>query len=237
MRLIEGEIDKLKIKIFDMAELVQLQFDLLAQAMHHPDPKLASKIKQKEQEIDSFDNKIDKRCARILALYHPVADDLRFVFSTLKVNSMLEQIGDLINFTARKAIALSEPIDPDFLEELHQLEMVKQTNEILTTSLNAFFTRNTELARSVFDMDDRVDELYHRAFDKISERLEANPAHARDYLNLCMIFKTMEKIADFGIDISKETIFMIDAVVYKHRQLHLGASDAETSGSPLEDAS
>jgi phosphate transport system protein len=219
MRLIESEINSLKNSALDMAGLVQIQFEYLIEAVHTHDPIWIERIRKKEQEIDAFDNKIDRRCARVLALYQPVANDLRFVFSVLKVNGYLEQMGDLVNYIGRKMLKYSLPFDENFRQELRLREMLVRTSEMLTVSLDSFFTENPDLARQVFPMDDLVDDIHRASFDTIVRRIQAEPHNADTLLQLAFSIRNIEKIADLCVCVAEETIFHTEAEVYKHTDM------------------
>lgn len=219
MRLIESEINQLKHFTLEMAELVQLQFDYLVQAVQHKDPVLAEKIKKKEQEIDAFDNRIDRRCARILALYQPVANDLRFVFSVVKINGYLEQMGDLINYISRKTLKFEEEISADLIQELRLMQMLECTRKIISGAVSAFFQEDTERTRAIFPMDDAVDEIHKASFEIIARHIEANPARVRTLMQLLINIKSVEKIADLGVNIAEEALFNTEAVVVKHSEV------------------
>lgn len=233
MRLIETEIRQLKHKVLDMAELVQLQLARLAEALVDLDAEKAEQIRKREHEIDKYDTKIDKRCARILALYQPVANDLRFVFTTLKLNAMLEQIGDHINSIARKVARIEHPLPPSLLLEVRLADMTARTQELLATALNAFFKQDAALARHVGTLDDAIDEINARAFDVITERIQRTPERAADLLQLLFIIKGMERIADYTEAIADESVYYVEAKVYKHSNKKLAyLENPEASESP-----
>ncbi len=219
MRLIETEINELKLVVLEMAEHVQLQMELLTKALHQMDTMTLDKIRKKEKEIDAFDTNIDRRCARIMALYQPVANDLRFVFSAVKINGYLEQIGDLVNYVARKTMKFEEPLDPALLEELKLRDMLIQSNEILGLALNAFFTENPGLARSVFPLDDAVDEQHRQNYITLARYCQLNPENAATYIQLALNQKNIEKMADLGVAIAEEALFNTDAVIYRHSDI------------------
>jgi len=219
MRLIESEINQLKHKVWDMAELVELQLDKLIRALTHFDKEIIRIIQKKEKKIDKFDLKIDKRCERIIALYQPVADDLRFVFSVLKVNVYLEQIGDNVESIARRINDLQHPINPKLLEELQIEPMLVLTKSILHESLLAFFEENAQHARSVFPMDDEIDAIDKHAYGVLVKRIKSNPDETEDLLRIIQISKMIEKIADLSMSISEEALFHIEGVFYKHSSL------------------
>lgn len=219
MRLIETEIQGLKNKVLDMAELVLLQLDQTVLAFTNLDYELADKIRKKDKKINKYDTKIDKSCERIIALYQPVASDLRFIFSTLKINTFLEQIGDIINSIARKILNIGMAFDAQFLESLRLGRMLVLTRSILADSLGSFFHRDQELSLSIFPKDDQIDEIHEEAFHQIVTRIQERTDHTEAYMQLYFIIKNLEKIADFAVCIAEEALFNLNGVVYKHTKL------------------
>jgi phosphate transport system protein len=218
-RLIETEIRELKHKILDMSELVQLQLEkccLALQDMNH-DP--IRRILKKEKDVDKYDNKIQKRCERIIALYQPVANDLRFVFSVLKINLYLESIGDSISSIAYRLQSISSPFDATLLGKLCFLEMLELTKAILRDSLQAFFNEDVEASKAVFPKDDRIDEINNRAVPIVVDQITTDVGRIMDYLSLLQIIKNLEEIGDNSIAISEEALFHTEGVVYRHTEL------------------
>jgi phosphate transport system protein len=219
MRLIETEIRELKLKMLDMADLVGLQLDFLQEALITHDDALMKRIKRHEKKIDKYDTKIDRRCERIIALHQPVADDLRFIFSAIKINSFLEQIGDIANGIARKISETHWPIEPAVYEALELQQMAKLTRCIVSEALYAFFKENAEMAHTVFAHDDSIDTINRRAFERVVEMIQKDPQKTDDYIQLLLIIKSLEKIADFAVNIAEESIYHLEGVIYKHTDL------------------
>ena len=207
MRLIESEIQQLKFKILDMAELVQFQLDNIEMALEKQDADLARKVRKKEKKLDKYDTKIDKRCERIIALFQPVADDLRFVFSVLKINGYLEQIGDRIYSIAVRIPEIKEKHDEKLMEDLQLNRMMALTKNIVSEALVAYFEEDVARSKAIFGKDDEIDRIHEAAFDKLVRRIQKKPQRTADYLQLFLIVRNLEKIADFAVNIAEEAIF------------------------------
>lgn len=218
-RIIEGDIRELKHQVLDMAELILMQLGAVTEAITYLDHKLAEKVRRKEKKVDKYDISIDKKCERIIALYQPVANDLRFVFTVVKINSALEQTGDLIAGIARKIFEIRDQFDPALIEELRLKEMMELTREIVAQSLNAFFRENVESSKEVFAKDDAIDDIHRAAFGILVHRIQQRPEKTAEYIQLHLIMKSLEKIADFAVSIAEESIFQQEGVVYKHSSM------------------
>jgi phosphate transport system protein len=148
-----------------------------------------------------------------------VANDLRFVFSVVKINGYLEQMGDLINYISRKTLKFDEPISPELMQELRLMEMLENTRQIIAGAVSAFFMEDTERTRAIFPMDDVVDEIHKASFEIIARHIEAKPSRVRTLMQLLINIKSIEKIADLAVNIAEEAVFNTEAVVVKHSEL------------------
>lgn len=219
MRLIESEIRELKLKILDMAELVRVQLDQCMLALDQLNPHLAERILKRENEVDAYDTKIAIRCERIIALYQPVANDLRFVFTALRINDFLEQVGDHISGIASKILKIQAPFSPELLVELRLAKMQSETQRILQKALRAYFYQNTAHGKDVFQEDDIIDEIHKAAFSIIVRHIQTEPERAADLLHLLHCMRNLEKIGDYAVMIAEEAVFHIEGVMYRHTEL------------------
>lgn len=231
-RLIETEIRELKNKLLDMSELVQLQLEKCCAALRDANPEHIRRILKKEKDVDKYDNKIRKRCERIIALYQPVAIDLRFVFSSLMINGYLEAIGDAVSGIAYRLQDLKQPYEPALLQELCFVEMQDLVVTILRESLQAYFQENTEASKSIFRKDDRIDEINTQAHGILVGYIERNPARTAEYLSLLQIIKNLEKVGDNAVSIAEEALFHIEGVVYRHAHTKVTEASAPTDVLP-----
>ncbi|MDX2062219.1 MAG: phosphate signaling complex protein PhoU [Bacteroidia bacterium] len=219
MRLIESEIKELKLKILDMAELVRVQFDQCIQALDDLNRDLASRIVKREDEVDSYDTRIARRCERIIALYQPVANDLRFVFTALRINDFLEQAGDQVSGIANKILAITGPFAPELLDALQLRTMERLTQAIFQKSLRAYFYERPDECKLLFHDDDAIDAINRAAFDILVRTIQDDPARTADYLHLLHIIRHLEKIGDFAVAIAEEAIFHAEGIVYRHTEM------------------
>ncbi|MCS7073169.1 MAG: phosphate signaling complex protein PhoU [Bacteroidia bacterium] len=216
MRIIESEFLELRRKVLDMAELVESQLEICGEVLSTFDKKKAEIIRKKEKKVDKFDIKIDKRCERIIALYQPVANDLRYVFSTMRVNMNLESIGDNINGIARKMLELNAPINSSIIERLEVPRMIDLTKKILSNSIRAFLKEDIELSRAVFQEDDAIDCINRKAFLIVTEEIQNNPNQTADLVQFLLMIKHLEKIADACVGICEEVLFFKEGTIYRH---------------------
>jgi len=219
VRLIESEIRELKLRILDMADLVRVQLDSACVALSDHNADMAQRVLKKEREVDKLDNKINRRCERIIALYQPVANDLRFVFSVLRINGYLENIGDQGSGIAHKLLQVSQPFSAELLARVQMPLLQQQVKQILFDALRAYFKDSPEASRAIFQQDDAIDDIHHAAFAVVVEAIQQDPAHAADYIHLLHIVKHLEKVGDLAVSIAEEALFHTEGVTYRHSEL------------------
>jgi phosphate transport system protein len=220
MNLLETELGELKSELIDMTHLIKEQMERSITAFYSFDHDLAKEVMKNEKRVNGNELKIDSRCEHILALFNPVAIDLRFVVASLKMVSDLERIGDNAEGMCKYLLMSKSPFDKDLIEKMRFREMTSIVLEMLTILCESFETDNTKLARTVFSKDDLLDEINANANNVLAEYIEVTKDHDKVmqaiYL-LSMIRKT-ERVGDYITNISEEIIFYVKAKVLKHKK-------------------
>ena len=159
MKDMEQEIAALKKSISEMWTLVQQQIYNAGEAMLSGDKELAYKVINRERRVNAFELKIDSDCEDIIALYAPVAIDLRFVLAMYKINTNLERLGDFAESIARFATNLpeNEPLDPDLIKDTRVEEMQQELLSMLALAKEAFEKESSEIASRIFFKDNLLD--------------------------------------------------------------------------------
>lgn len=223
MKVIDKEIASLKNSISEMWSLVRQQLYDAGEAMLTGDRELAYKVISRERRVNAFELKIDSDCEDIIALYAPVAVDLRFVLAMYKINTNLERLGDFAESIARFAGNLSkaEPVDPQLVKETRVEEMLAELLDMLSLAQEAFEKESSEIASRIFLKDNLIDEINHDATPIIARYIEQHPASALSGLYMAGVIRKMERFGDHCTNIAEELIFYLDAKVMKH----LGKTD------------
>lgn len=229
MTYIENEINLLRFKVLDMAELVQSQFERCIQSLKDTDYVTAANIIRKEKKIDKIDKKIDRRCERLIALYQPVANDLRFIFSVIKINNNLENIGDNLNAIAEIILKLREPFPKEVLEKVKLFEMMELALNQYSDVINAFIRKENETARELIPNDNEIDEIKHSSVRVLIQMIKDNPQETETYIHLISILNRVEKIGDYAENIAKEIVFSVEGKIYK-REIDSDNSFEESEG-------
>jgi len=217
MRHIEQELSSLRQDLIDMWRLVISQVSNAGEAILLFDKDLAAKVNMREKKVDAYELKIDGFCENIIALYQPVAVDLRFVLAVFKINSNLERIADFANGISH--ILVDNPsviLDAEVISDTHLQNMINQVNKMLSQGLEAFENEKSNFAAAIFNEDSQVDEINEKSVDVIASYIQKNPDRAYECLQLIGIFRKLERIGDHCANIAEEIFFYIDAKVLKH---------------------
>ena len=217
-----NELEKLKTRILLLGSMVEENVRNSMKAFKSFDDDLALQVQDKDNEIDRTEITVEEECLRIFALHQPVASDLRFVVTVLKINNDLERIGDLASKIAKKvkiikkdsrfnlafAITIPEEID----------EMAEKTVRLLKKCLDAFVKEDADLAYKVLLWDDEIDEAKHTIRRKLEEIQQQDPSQFLYLGILLSITRSLERIADHSTNIAEDVIYMLQGRIIRHDQ-------------------
>lgn len=213
-RHLQIEINELKQNLLKMAGLVEASIDKAVRSLIDRDDHLAQEVIEEDVKIDRLEIRIENQCLSILARHQPVAVDLRLIVASVKINNELERIGDHAVNIAEKAQnlirtpALKPLIDIPRMAELAQ-NMVKD-------SLDAFVGGDVSKAVAVCERDDIVDSLEYQINRELVTYTLEDAKNTSRAMDLSMVAKNLERIADLSTNICEEVIFMVEARTIKH---------------------
>lgn len=213
-RHFEQELDKLNRRIIKMGGLVADQIHHAMQALINCDMELARNIIEHDRDVDVMDVKIDKLCQRIFALAQPMATDLRFIMSSLKMNNDMERMGDLAVKIASKIEGLSEY--SEIITELEINKVADMTDLIVKDVTNILSTRNIAFIKDIFELSNRIKELTQSISTKILQEMMEKKDIIIVATNLMIILTQVERIADYSTNIAEAIIFLVEGRVVKH---------------------
>jgi phosphate transport system protein len=211
------ELQDLRSNILEMFELVQTQLTKSKESFLQLDKDLAREVVINEKRVNGFELKIDRDCENIIALFNPVAIDLRFVLACMKINSNLERIGDIAESVAKFVMNFKLEPEKELLETSRVIEMFDTCIEIMNTTARSFAEEDTKLARSIFKLDETVDEINIEANDKIAAFIRTHADRINQSLYTISMIRKLERVGDQCKNIAEETIFYIEAKVLKHK--------------------
>jgi phosphate transport system protein len=217
MKHTEKELLELKDEVGQMWKLVLSQLEKVKQAWLESDICLAREVASREKRVNSFELKIDSDCENFIALYSPVAVDLRLVLSIIKISITLERIGDFADGIAKHIIRENGVHADDRLKtDLRIEQMFDAVIGMLSESFSALDSENTRLSGKILAGDEIVDEIYHNAISVISEAVVEGRITAEQGIKTMLVVRKIERAGDHCSNIVEEIVFYIDAKVLKH---------------------
>jgi len=214
-RHIEHQIAQLKNSILQFGTIVEESISRSNTALFKRDVELAQKVIANDTEIDRLEVELEEECLKVLALYQPVAADLRFVVAVLKINNDLERIGDLASNIAKTVSQLTITGPLELPEEISS--MAKQVEEMVKNSLDAVVKADPDLARQVRKEDDIVDAGRHTVRKLVMQQIKKDPEKVEGLLQINSISKHLERIADMATNIAEDVIYMVEGEIVRHR--------------------
>ena len=221
MNLLETELGELKSELIDMTVLVKGQLERCVTSFFTFDKDLAKEVVKNEKRVNACELKIDSKSEHILALFNPVAIDLRFVVASLKMVSDLERIGDHAKGISQYLIKCNAPFDAELIEKVRFKEMTDITLEMITILSESFETDNTKLARTLFSIDEKLDDINVKANHIVTEYFrgaEKDPEKILQAIYLLSIIRKTERVGDYVTNIAEEIIFYVKAKVLRHKR-------------------
>ncbi|MGI6219150.1 MAG: phosphate signaling complex protein PhoU [Bacteroidaceae bacterium] len=217
VKFVDSKLEFLKKEVNEMWTLVYNQMELAKNAVLNHEKEPADTIIIREKRVNSFDLKIDSDVEDFIALYNPVAVDLRFALSVLNINNNLERIGDYAEGMARYTLRTEkETTDKVLLVDLRLEEMFNQTLYMLSAAQKAFQEEDIELAKSILDKDNLLDEINANSTRTLANYTVEHPEMAKQCFELTGIFRKLERTGDHINNMIEEIVFYVNAKVLKH---------------------
>lgn len=219
VKFIENELQSIKTEVSEMWMLVYQQMENAYRAVMEGDKELAKLVVTREKRVNAYELSIDSDVEDFIALYNPVAVDLRFALAMLNINNNLERIGDYADSIARFVVRVDlKPEVKAIIAELQLQDMYDLVLSMLNATYEALKNRDIELAKSIFDKDDTLDQINRNAIDALTSYATAHPDMVRFCLEISGVFRKLERAGDHINNLAEETIYYIDAEVLKHRK-------------------
>ena len=219
-RLFDEELRDLRKKLLHMAAHVEEAITLAVRSLKERKEPLAQEVLGGEAVTNDFDIAIDELGLRLLALRQPLASDLRFITSAIKIASDLERIGDLAVNIAQRSLALLE--SPPLKPLLDIPEMSAVTQRMVRDAIKSFVEGDVALARDVCQRDDIVDQYNDQIFRELLTYMMADPGTISRAMDLILVSRHLERIADHATNIAEDVIYIVSGKTIKH---HAEAKD------------
>ena len=218
MKHFHRELDKIKKMILSLGALVEQRVHQVKQALEDRDVAVANEIIHLDHEIDQMEVDIEEECLKIIALHQPVATDLRFLIAVIKINNDLERIGDQVVNIAQRIVSIAKvPIAP---YRFDYAEMADKAEAMLRMSLDSLVNQDLDDAIKVLHLDDEVDAIKNEVYDLIKAAIADGVTKDIGYMiNLLLISRHIERLADHATNIAEEVIYMIEGEIVRHGRL------------------
>jgi phosphate transport system protein len=206
-------MDKVKKEILALGALVEDRFRKSIQAVRTKDLDLAQWVIDSDYEVDEREIEVEEECLKILALYQPVATDLRLIVAVIKINNDLERIADYAGNIARRFITSAD--DPGKFK-YDYTAMAEQAVNMLKLSLDALVGMDVATAYHVLEMDEEVNTMRDDAYRTMKADIQAHPNMVAEIINMYLISRHIERIGDHTTNIAEEVIYLIEGDIVRH---------------------
>jgi len=213
-RQFEEELEEIKHSILSMAGLVEKCLDDMEEALAKQDNELAETVIEMDEEIDQYEVEIDRQATEFIARHQPAATDLRFVIVAIKLGPELERIADNAVNIAERVLHMSKyPL----LKPLNDLpRMLGLARAMVSDAIAAYVARDAAAAREIILRDDEVDALYMQIFRELLSFMIEDPSTISRALDLILVARYVERIADQATNISEEVVYLVEAKPIRH---------------------
>ena len=215
-RHFDEELNQLKDKLLTMASYAEKSLRTAVDALIHRDDNLADQVEETDSIIDRLEMENDDFCIHLLALQSPMASDLRLITMGIKIVNDLERVGDEATTIARRARELNHEPPLDAAKSIP--EMANITIKMLNDSLSAFVSRDISLARAVIKKDLEVDALNKSIHKELLELMLNDKNCITRCLNLMVISKSLERIADHATNLAEEVVYLLEGKDIRHSE-------------------
>lgn len=208
------ELEELQKKLLEMGGLVEAAIHNSVYALVERDEERAKEVMWNEAQVNQREMEIDEMATRMLALFQPMARDLRLITAVIKMNSDLERMGDLaVNITER---ALSLMRDPIVRPPVDIPRIAELSESMVHRALDAFAHGDADMARDVLLSDDEVDNLRDSVYHELIDFMQLEKTTINRAIDLLFIVQHLERIADHATNIAEDVLFLVKGVDVRH---------------------
>lgn len=219
-RHFDAELKELHKEILSMGALAEEAIFKSIEALKNRDRTAAQGVIDTDNRIDELELVIDERCIDLIARYQPLASDLRFITTGMKLNAELERIADLAVDIAQRVLEL---VDKPLLKPLIDIPKLSTiAQKMVHDAIDAFIKKDVELAKRVVVSDVQADQLRNRVQEElINDYLARDASTATRAVPLLLIARHLERICDHATNIAEDTVYLVEAKIFKHQHQKL----------------
>ena len=210
----QQSLEELKEQLLVMAGLAEQSIQRAIEAYRVRDLSICDLVNRSELAINRLEREIDQAALDLLAMEQPMAIDLRFILSVIKINADLERVGDAAKSISDRVRSMEQMAHAELPVDIPR--MAELAEEMVRKSLQSFIEGDAELARSILTMDDAVDTMNRAAYKALTKVMEEQSHLAPQALNALMISRALERVADHATNIAEEVVYLYEAVDIRH---------------------
>ncbi len=214
VRHFQDELEQLKTRLLEMGGLAEENVRLAVKGLVERDHETIDRVMVGDEPLNRLHIEIDNRCFTLLALYQPMAADLRAIVSAVKINTDLERVGDLAVNIAEAARRYASHAPVKKFIDIPRMATIAQS--MLRDALDAFVRRDLELAQKVLNEDDKLDALKTQIFRELLTYMLQDPATIEPALDLILVSRHLERIGDHATNVAEDVIFIVSARDVRH---------------------
>jgi phosphate transport system protein len=213
-RHFDKELSQVNEKLLSMASLAEAMIHKAIKSLMERDESLFEQVNADEKKVNLLEIEIDDLCLKLLALKQPMATDLRFITSAMRIDSELERIGDLaVNIIQGVARLIKQPQLKPYIDIPRLAEMVQK---MVKDSLDSFIKQDVKLARSVLTRDDQIDDLCDQILRELLTFMISDPSTIPRALQLILVSRHLERIGDHSTNIAENVIYLVQGKDIRH---------------------
>jgi phosphate transport system protein len=224
----QQSLDQLKESLLVMAGLAEQSIQRAIEAYRVRDLSICDLVSRSEVAINRLERDIDQAALDLLAMEQPMAIDLRFILSVIKINADLERVGDAAKSISERVRNMEQMAVAELPVDIPR--MASLAAEMVRKSLQSFIEGDPELARAVLTMDDAVDTMNRAAYKALTKVMEEQSHIAPQALNALMISRALERVADHATNIAEDVIFWVQGDDVRHHKSVMAQKDGKTAG-------
>jgi phosphate transport system protein len=222
---LQRDLEYLKKELLGIASMVEEATNKAILALTERRPELTEEVICQDDLIDQKEVHVEEECLKALALHQPVAADLRFIITAMKVNNDLERMGDLAVNIAERAAYLST--HEHLAAKLDFPGMAEGVQTMLRNSLDALTNKDTKLARKVLQMDDDIDSANRQMYLTLQNLMHLDPDTVERAVHLLSASRHLERIADLATNIAEDVVYMAEGELIRHRVEDFGEGNRQ----------
>lgn len=201
-------------ELLQMGALIEEQIQDMITALLHQDKELAAVIIKRDDEIDALEDHLEKECISLIATQQPLASDLRTIASVMKIITDLERIADHCSDIAQYTIKLAD--EPYMKPIVHIPRMAEQIKKMVADTIEAYITRDVELAKTVIAFDDDIDQAFDEIVAELGEKMKQNSTYVNQGIHFIFIAKYLERMADHATNVCNWIIYTVTGKLDQH---------------------